>query len=118
MIFIDPPYFNSFNQEYYGINGVKVHPDGRIMDGTELFIELLEYLRTAAATIVVISNSCAVVDYIFESFIKSRYPKTYAHHFKIDGKMVRKSTNHTLLVGGAVPEARSLEQAIAEPTSG
>lgn len=106
LIFLDPPYFNSFNQEYYGMDRVKTHPDGRILDGTALFLEMLEYLRTAAATIVVITNSCAIIDHIFEPFIRKRYGKAYSRCVKVGGVYVRKSTDHILLVGGGVqPEA-------------
>lgn len=106
IIFLDPPYFNSFNQEYYGLDRVKTHPDGRIIDGTALFLEMLDYLRTAAATIVVITNSCAIIDYIFAGFIRKRYVKAYSRCVKVNGAYVRKSTDHILLVGGGVqPEA-------------
>lgn len=103
LIFLDPPYFNSFNQEYYGLDRVKVHPDGRIADGTTLFLEMLEYLETAAATIVVITNSCAIIDHLFAKFIHSRYHKAYAKSVKIGDVYVRKSTNHLLLIGGGMP---------------
>ena len=108
LIFLDPPYFNSFNQEYYGMDRVKTHADGRIMDGTALFLEMLEYLKTAAACVVIITNSCAIIDHIFAPFLKKRYAKTYSRSVKIAGAYVRKSTNHILLIGGGVSAAPEL----------
>lgn len=101
LVFLDPPYFNSFNQSYYGMDGVKVDLDGHILDGTALFLEMLEYLKTAAATIVVITNSCAIIDYIYEPFIRLRYNKKYASCVTLrTGEFVNKSTSHILLIGG------------------
>jgi site-specific DNA-adenine methylase len=112
LIFLDPPYFNSFNQSYYGMDGVKVAPDGTILDGTALFLEMLEYLKTAAATIVVITNSCAIIDYIFAPYIRLRYGKKYSSGVTLhNGDYVNKSTNHILLVGGGIKPVAAITNA-------
>lgn len=118
LIFLDPPYFNSFNQEYYGMDKVKTHPGGRIIDGTELFLEMLELLQSSAARVVVITNSCAIIDYIFRPFIRQRYTKAYSRCVKVDGVYVKKSTHHILLDGGATPltAAEVAEQVVALTT--
>lgn len=97
LIFLDPPYFNSFNSEYYGYGGVKVRSDGSILDATGMILEILDYLKGAAATIVVITNSSMLTDYVYSPFIKKRYAKKYSRVVKVDGKYVQKSTHHVLL---------------------
>ena len=70
LIFLDPPYFSSFNQSYYSHSGPNADQTGLIIDHTRMFIEILQHLETAAATIVAITNDCALIRYIFTPFIR------------------------------------------------
>ena len=105
LIFLDPPYFNSFNQEYFGYGGLKYNEAGEIADITQLFVEMFRYLESSAATIVVITNSCAIFDYLFATFLECRYPKRYGSTVKNrEGAYVQKSTHHLVLLGGGQPQ--------------
>lgn len=101
LIFLDPPYFNSFNQEYFGYGmDSSTEADGKIVDHTYLYIEMLKYLQTARARIICVINSCSITDYIFKNYIIKIYPKIYAQNVKKNGVFIRKSTNHVVLAGG------------------
>lgn len=68
-----------------------------------MFIEILQYLETAAATVVAITNDCALIRHIYTPFIRKTYLKRYANIARVvDGVAIRNKTNHILLVGGGV----------------
>lgn len=84
-IFLDPPYFNSFNMSYYDY---KAEQDKNIKDNSLMFIEMLTYLKTSKAKIMVIISETALTDYILKEFKKFSYPKTYG--------TTGKKTNHII----------------------
>ena len=98
-IFLDPPYFSSFNQEYYNYDVSTTVENGihKSKDITGILTETLEYMKTSKATIVLIINSCAIIDYIFKGFIKRRYNKTYASPNKSVRGNVRNATDHLII---------------------
>ena len=103
LIFLDPPYFDSFNQAYYGLDGSRRQADGSLLDLTGMFVEMLHYLETAQATVVVITSGCALLDHVFAPFIKSSHIKRYSRASTrpdADGKMRKTPTRHTVLLGG------------------
>lgn len=73
-IFLDPPYFNSFNMAYYDY---KQDKEKEIKDNSLMFVEMLEYLKTAKAKIMIILNEVAITDYILKDYKKHTYGKTY-----------------------------------------
>jgi len=98
-IFLDPPYFSSFNQEYYNYDVSTTSENGlhKSKDITGILTETLEYLKTSKATIVLIINSCAIIDYLFKPFIKRRYNKTYnSTHIRQEGN-VKNNTDHLII---------------------
>ena len=73
-IFLDPPYFSSCNKTYYG---QQENEDKYITDGTELFIDILNFMKTCKCKVLLIINKNAITEYIYKDFIKSSYSRTY-----------------------------------------
>lgn len=74
-IFVDPPYILSDNMKYKGMdntNGDKV-----IVDNTEIYIYLTEFIKECKCKIMIIINDCALTQYLFKGYIKDKYKKTY-----------------------------------------
>jgi len=86
-IFLDPPYFNSFNMAYSEYKGAN-NQDKTIKDNSLMFIEMLTYLKTAKAKVMIIISETALTDYILCEFKKLTYPKTYG--------VTGKKTNHIM----------------------
>lgn len=95
LIFIDPPYFNSFNQEYYGID--EINKNKMAKDITTIFMDLLNYMETGKCCLISITNSFALLDHVFKKFIHSKYVKTYNIPILIDKKWSKKTTNHIVI---------------------
>lgn len=96
LIFIDPPYFNSFNQSYYGMDKESKTPIYR--DITTIFMDILNYMKSSQARLISITNSGALFEYVFKDFIRTKYKKTYNNNVVfIDGKIAKKSTYHILI---------------------
>lgn len=91
-IFLDPPYFNSFNLAYYefksDVEATNIAKDKNIKDNSLMFIEMLTYLKTSKAKIMIIISETALTDYILKEFKRFSYPKTYG--------TTGKKTNHII----------------------
>ena len=96
LIFIDPPYFNSFNQSYYGMDRVSKGIETK--DISIIYMDILFYMETCKARLIYITNSWALFDYVFKKFIRDKYQKKYNTNIVFsDGKISKKTTNHLLL---------------------
>ncbi len=89
-IFLDPPYFSSFNTNYkaYGKNEEK-DDESNIIDNTKMYIELLDIFKTSKAKLMMIINSNAITNFIYKDYIKSRYNKLY--------QITKKKTEHLII---------------------
>jgi len=76
-IFLDPPYLESSNTTYtnYGKN---INDSNEIIDNTEMYIIIKDFLETAKCKVMLVINSNAIIKYIFNGFIKYEYDKTYS----------------------------------------
>jgi site-specific DNA-adenine methylase len=72
-IFIDPPYFSSFNATY----GDYKNPSNEIKDNTEMYVYLAEYIKTCKCKIMIVINGNALMRYIFDGYVVDEYSKTY-----------------------------------------
>lgn len=98
LIFLDPPYFSSFNQKYYSHDGVpQTDARGDILDVTTLFVEMRNLLRDARCRVVCITSTNALLDEIYRPFTVSRYSKKYSSPVKIGNAVVRRGTTHVVL---------------------
>jgi len=59
-----------------------------IKDNSLMFIEMLTYLKTAKAKVMIIISETALTDYVLCEFKKFTYPKTYG--------VTAKKTNHVM----------------------
>lgn len=88
LLFIDPPYFDSVNN-LYDINKYSKRLYGReIPDNTQMFIDILELLKNCKCKVVGITNSNAIMNYLYKPYIKETFGKLY--------QMTKKKTEHIL----------------------
>jgi len=76
LIFLDPPYFSSFNSSYNGYYPSETE-NKIIIDNTEMYINILEALRTAKCKIMLIINSNHITRFIYKDYIRGSYGKRY-----------------------------------------
>ena len=78
LIFLDPPYFQSFNQTYK--TGTKIiDKQHNIIDTTTLYIDLLEFIKTAKCKVIMIINSNSILDHIKNSIpAHKKIPNTWS----------------------------------------
>lgn len=95
LVFLDPPYFSSFNQGYFGF--AKGHDDhGVSVDNTEVYIAIRDFMLSCRCAVVLITNANALLSDLYRPWVREIYPKRYAGAVKIAGAHVRKSANHLL----------------------
>jgi len=71
LIFLDPPYFDSFNSMYMGMKGKTQ------IDNTQMYINILNFLKTCKCQCMMILNDCALFRYLFSEYIVHTYDKIY-----------------------------------------
>ena len=76
LIFLDPPYFSSYNAEYYGHQQQGI-PGAENKDFTLVFVQIRDLLRDAAAAVVLIVNDCAILRELLGPWVRDTYAKTY-----------------------------------------
>lgn len=69
LLYLDPPYLNSYNKEYAKYDGG--------IDLSNIYIEILEFLKICKCKVIMIVPDCAIIRYIFKDFIHSNYNKKY-----------------------------------------
>ena len=95
LLFLDPPYFDSFNSYYKDFQSTKGKGFSRptkskiIVDNTQYYIELLEYLKSCKCKVITILSSSAVIEYLYKDYIKEKYKKTYS--------ITNKQTTHLII---------------------
>jgi site-specific DNA-adenine methylase len=76
-VFFDPPYFESFNSDY---SNFKAHKeDNNIIDNTQIYIDILDYLKSCKRNTMLIINKNAITKYIYSKYILGDYKKTYQY---------------------------------------
>jgi site-specific DNA-adenine methylase len=74
-VFLDPPYFSSYNKSYLGTEYKDMH--GNLKDNTMMFIDILAYLQKSRCKIMCVLNKNAIIEHLYKDFIKGEYKKTY-----------------------------------------
>jgi len=87
LIYIDPPYFDSYNS-YYAPYCKKKMGSGDIYDNTIIFIEILNYLTHSKANIICSMNSNAITKYLYHDFIKHKYKKIYQTNKRKEDQLI------------------------------
>ena len=92
-LFIDPPYFSSYNKEYITHDKITENMDsktGRNNDNTKMYIDILHLLQhNLKCQIMLIISSNALIDYVFKDYIIGTYEKTY--------QMTHKTATHNIV---------------------
>ncbi len=86
-LFLDPPYLDSANYEYSRYTCTK--PSEEIQDHTEMYVFIIDFLKSCKCKVLMIMNSNALVRYIYKGYTGIEYSKIY-------GKSKRK-TNHIVI---------------------
>jgi site-specific DNA-adenine methylase len=87
-IFLDPPYFDSFNS-YYSSYQDKMPVDKVIRDKTGIYIDILKYLKEIKKNTMLIINKNCITEFIYKDYIKGEYDKTYC--------ITKKKTKHLII---------------------
>ena len=87
-IFLDPPYFDSFNK-YYVMYQDKFTGEKIIKDNTGMYIEILKFLKESKKNTMLIINKNCITEFIYSNFIKGEYNKTY--------QLTKKKTKHLIV---------------------
>lgn len=86
-IFLDPPYFDSFNKYYLSYDvGFK---NKIIQDNTKMFIDIFDFLEKSKSRIMLIINKNAITEFIYEKYIIAEYDKIY--------QLTKKETKHLII---------------------
>ena len=98
LLFLDPPYFSSFNSKYSDFSGTSAEADGTLKDNTQMYVDIANYLKTAKCKIIMIINSNAIVNELYRDFIGEQYTKQYNLTQKVkQGKGIKNKTGHMVV---------------------
>ena len=82
-LFLDPPYFSSFNKEYTVYDQNKETDNKKnIIDNTGIYIDIYEFMKVAKCKVMLIVNGNKIMEYIFKEYYKDKYNKTYGRTYK------------------------------------
>lgn len=103
LMFLDPPYLNSSNSEYYKnyIEESRNSETGYRVDNTQIYIDILDLLEDpeTKCKIIFIINGCAINKRLFKNFIIREYDKSYnaPKIIKNRNDKIREKTTHLLI---------------------
>jgi site-specific DNA-adenine methylase len=84
-VFLDPPYLSSDNSQYYG-NTKTIN--NNVKDNTVIFIDILDFFKTAKCKVMLVINKNAINEYIMNGYVKCTYSKHYEMSKKNDQLIV------------------------------
>jgi site-specific DNA-adenine methylase len=92
LLFLDPPYMDSCNEEYKEFNKkYNKREFGReCEDSTQMYIDMVNLMKTAKCKVIGITNDNAMMRYLFNGWVKTSYNKTY--------QITKKKTKHILFM--------------------
>jgi len=94
LLFIDPPYLDSYNAHYYSNSGENTATK---IDNTTVFIDILNLLKNAKCYVICIMNDNSLIRYIYDKYIIGEYPKSYSCSIKCGEGYVKKNTKHLII---------------------
>lgn len=75
-IFLDPPYFQSYNKSYLGQE--RFDENKNIIDNTNIYIDIFEFMKSCKCKVMLVVNKSKLIHYIYKEFYKNEYNKTYS----------------------------------------
>ena len=97
LLFLDPPYFNSFNAKYSDFDGACITEDGMRIDNTRMYVDILNLLKSAKCRVIMIINKSALLDELYRDFIGEQYDKIYSLTHKSKTGNKKHSTGHMVV---------------------
>jgi site-specific DNA-adenine methylase len=88
LIFIDPPYMDSYNRDYMSHKGNGLNKDREMRDMTKVYVDIAELLENDVAKVLTIQNSNHITRRLYRGYLKKEYGKLYT--------LTRKRTNHAI----------------------
>ena len=97
-LYLDPPYMDSFNAGYNSYSG-KTHDENmKIIDNTQIYIDLLDVLKCKCKVLFSI-NDCALTRFLYKDYIKSDYNHIYqTAHLNIKDVTQKKKHTSVLII--------------------
>lgn len=98
LVYLDPPYFSSFNQRYYGQNESH-NDDGSEVDNTQMFVDIRNLLASPLrqAGVLFSINGTALIRAFFAPWVRGEYAKHYGGITKRGGVYVRNKAQHLVI---------------------
>ena len=95
-LYLDPPYMDSYNAGYNSFQGATHDKDLKIIDNTQMYVDLLDILENGKCKVLFSINDCAITRFLYKSFIKETYNHMYATtHLNILNLNDKKTKKHT-----------------------
>ena len=92
LLFLDPPYFESFNNKYYA------YQNGDTPDDVRMYRDIAEFIKTCKCKVVMVVNAHEYLKELFKGYIKHTYRKRYEIPTrKKDGKVSQNKATHILV---------------------
>lgn len=98
LIFLDPPYFSSHNQQYFG-RASSHGSDGEYLDATWMYCYFADLMESyLPAHLILIINSPEIIRRLYKKFINVGYRYAYGASAKrINGKFEKNKTTHIIV---------------------
>ena len=77
-LYLDPPYMDSYNGSYNSYSGTTHDKNLKIIDNTQMYVDLLDILENGKCKVLFSINDCAITRFLYKSFIKETYNHMYA----------------------------------------
>ena len=96
IIYLDPPYLNSWNTQYSAYSDKSIITDDKIFikDNTQIYIDILEILKNSKCSIFISINSNAITKYLYKEYIIDEYNVKYEGTIK-NNKEIKEVKNQT-----------------------
>jgi site-specific DNA-adenine methylase len=82
LVYLDPPYFRSFNSDYKTFTKDKI-------DISKLMIDILDFIQSCKCKVMFIINDDPIIKRLFKDYVKGTYEKMYA--------IQKKKGNHLII---------------------
>jgi len=94
LIFLDPPYLDSFNGYYSTFNKHNTD-DGTIIDNTEMYSHIGDLFNNNSK-VLLIMNDMGLIRYVYKPYYKFSYDKNYSFSKKIKDTFQKNKTKHAI----------------------
>ena len=97
-IYIDPPYLDSYNANYNSYANKQIDDENNVIDNTQIYIDLLEYLKYCKCKILFSINENALTKYLYKDYIIKVYNRQYETTTISKSKETSKNKQNILII--------------------